>query len=217
MTIQNELLRSSIEHTLLRPDLELNEVLSACDFVVENELFGVCVPPYFVKNAAQRLQGVAKTVTVVGFPMGYSNLPSKIEEIKKAVDDKVEELDVVINLAAAKNNDWNYLSNEIESLARACSMWSKKLKLIIEPQLLSQEQLEKICDLVVASDVTFVKTNTGLIGKGVTTEQVELLRQLLPEKIKIKASGGIKSVRQAQSLIKAGASRLGTSQSHLII
>jgi deoxyribose-phosphate aldolase len=208
-----------IEHTLLKPDVFEKDIEKLCNEAMENEFFAVCISPYFIHRANQILSGSdVKVVSVVGFPMGYSSTSSKVEEVKKAINDGVDELDMVLNISAMKNNDIKFLRNDIDSVLTATRWSNKLLKVIIESAALTELEIRKACELCAELDVDFMKTSTGLHPAGGATEKdVKLLRELLPKKIKIKASGGIKDAAFAKKLIAAGADRIGTSSSLKII
>ncbi len=207
-----------IDHTLLKPYCTLNEVEDVCKQAIEHQFAAVCIPPYYVKDASGFLeQTKVKVATVVGFPTGYSAIAAKIEEIKRAIDEGVDELDVVINLCAVKNAHWNYVKNELESLTTACHMRGKTIKAIIETGALTSEELLKVAGICAAAEVDFVKTSTGFNAPGASVEVVSALRAALPKGMKIKASGGIKDKQFAEQLVGAGANRLGSSSSVQII
>lgn len=205
-------LASVIDHTILRPDCTLDEIKKLCEEALRYEFAAVCVPPYFVKEAARILEDSrVRVATVIGFPFGYSTTPAKVEEIKRAVNDGASELDVVINICALKEGNWHYVKSDIESMTVAAHLKGKVIKVIFETGLLSKEEIQKLCTFCTDLGVDYVKTSTGISGGGATTEVVELLRSELPEKIKIKASGGIRTAEQARAMLEAGANRLGTS------
>lgn len=201
-----------IDHTILKPSCTWKDVEAVCQQAIEHGFAAVCIPPYYVKEASSFLEKESvKIATVIGFPMGYSAIAAKVEEIKRAIDEGADELDVVININAVKNANWNFVKNEIESLTTACHMKGKLIKLIIETGLLQKEELVKIADICKNADVDFVKTSTGYNAEGASVEVVTTLRELLPGHIKIKASGGIKDNASAKQLVEAGANRLGSS------
>ncbi len=210
-------IHKAIEHTILKPDCTLDDVRRLCEEAVQYSFYGVCVPPYYVKDAARFLNEQAKVVTVVGFPMGYSNVPAKVEEIKRALDEEADEIDALVNICAIKSNNWNYIKNELGSLARAVSMRGKVMKLIIETGLLTKAQILQVIKIAEDNDIQFIKTSTGFNGDGATVEIVKFLRENLNPKVKIKASGGIKSFEMAEKLIHAGADRIGTSSGIQIV
>lgn len=207
-----------IDATILKPDTTLAEVKKLCEEAVEHGFAAVCVPPFFVKDVAKALEDTKVNIcTVVGFPMGYSATPAKVEEIKKAIDEGASELDCVINICAVKSKQWNYVRNEIDSMAMACQMRGKVIKLIIETGMLTEPEIAKVCELATEVKVNFVKTSTGINGDGASVPIIELLRKKLPTTIKIKASGGIRDRKFAEELVAAGADRIGTSSGSSIV
>ena len=200
-----------IEHTILKPDTTIEDVRRHCEEALQFNFYGVCVPPYFVKDAARFLNEQSKVITVVGFPMGYSTIPSKVEEIKRALDEEADEIDIVVNICAIKSGNWNYVKNEINSTIRAVSMKGKIMKLIIETGFLTKDEMLQVIGIAEQEDVHFIKTSTGYNTDGATVEVVKFLRENLNPKMKIKASGGIKSLEMVESLVEAGADRVGTS------
>lgn len=207
-----------IDHTLLKADASKADITKLCSEALDNNFCAVCVPPYWVREAAKLLKGsTVKIATVVGFPMGYSHTPAKIEECKRAVDEGAHEIDLVINIAALKEGDYNYLKNELMSVTAMIHLRGAKLKVILETGLLTDEEIIKGCELCKDQDVDFVKTSTGFNGEGANVRVIELLRKNLPKSIKIKASGGIDSKEKALALIKAGADRIGSSKSVKIV
>jgi deoxyribose-phosphate aldolase len=209
---------SKIDHTLLKPDTTAEKVKLLCQQAVEARFAAVCIPPYFVNAARQWLgESRVKLATVIGFPLGYSHSLIKVEEAKRAMEDGADELDVVMNLSAFFSGQEKEVLKEIQSITQLAHLKSKQVKWIIETRMLNNHEIMKACALAVKAEVDYVKTSTGFSGGGATIEAVELLRDLLPKKIKIKASGGIKSRSQAELLIVAGADRIGTSASLEII
>ncbi len=203
---------SVIDHTILKPDCSIDDIKKVCSEAITHQFAAVCVPPYFIKDAARLLEGEkVKVSTVIGFPMGYSATPSKVEEIKRAINDDIDELDVVINIAAVKSGHWNHVKNDIDSITIAAHLKGKIIKIILETTLLTEDEIKTLCAICNEKGVDFVKTSTGFNGPGATKEMVRFLKDNLSPKIKIKASGGIKTKEQAEALIKAGADRLGTS------
>lgn len=167
-----------------------------------------------VKIAKKQLENSAiKIATVIGFPFGYSAVEAKIAESLLAIIDGADELDVVINLIALKNNDWQYLANEINYLAPVIKQKHKVIKIIIESGILTDEEIIKCCGLYSAASVDFLKTSTGYAATGATLHAVKLMRSNLPASVQIKASGGIKTYAFAKELVDAGATRLGCSSS----
>lgn len=211
-TVKGNQINKLIDHTILKADTKLKDLKKLCDEAKEFDFFAICVPPYFVRNAAMLLKGSdVKIATVIGFPMGYAATPSKAAEIHKAIDDGADELDVVINVSAVKSEDWNYVQNDIQTMTVAAHMKGKSIKVILETGLLNQKEIKRLCEICAQAEVNFVKTSTGFNGDGATVEVVEFLREHLPSTIKIKASGGIKSEKKLRKMVEAGADRIGAS------
>lgn len=205
-------LASKIDHTLLKADTSEREVKKLCAEAKEFGFAAVCIPPYFVRKCKLWLtDSNVKVATVVGFPLGYSHTPAKVEEARRAIDEGADEIDMVINIIALKAGDWNYLKNELTSAATIVQLRGGKLKVILETGLLTEGEIIKACELCKEMSVDFVKTSTGFTQPGATIEAVKLLRANLPKSIKIKASGGIRDKEFALQLIEAGADRIGSS------
>ena len=211
-------LASRIDHTLLKPTATLEEIKQVCNEAIENNFKAVCIPPYYVSQAKDFLEGrQVHLATVIGFPMGYQRPVMKLDEANDAMRGGVDEVDVVMNLAAFFSGNTTDVLKEIKGIVQFAHHRNRLVKWIIETGLLSENQIKHACDLAAKAEVDFVKTSTGFNGAGATIEVVELLRKILPQKIKIKASGGIKTQVQAIALINAGADRIGTSSSLQII
>lgn len=207
-----------IEHTLLKPNVEILTIKNLCFEAMNNQFCGVCIPPYFVKNAAHWLnESPVKVITVVGFPMGYSATPAKVEEVKKALHEGADEVDVVINICAVKNKNWGYVKNDIQSVTAAAHLRGAVIKIILETALLNNDEIKQICDICNNYGVNYVKTATGLNGINTSPEVIHLLKSYIDKDVKIKASGGIRTKAEALALIEAGASRIGTSRGLQII
>ncbi len=210
-------LSAFIDHTLLKPDCSPKDIQRLSTEAIENKFYAVCLPPYHVQAARRRLEGTGvRLATVIGFPMGYSGTAAKVEEIKRAIDEGVDELDVVINLCAVKSSNWSYVQNDVDAVTRSAHLKDKTVKIILETALLTPVELKKVIDICNKVEPDFVKTSTGFNG-GANVAVVQELSMMLSDKIKIKASGGIKSKSDAIALIDAGAKRLGTSSSIQII
>jgi deoxyribose-phosphate aldolase len=208
---------ATIDHTNLKTDCNQEQIEQLCNEAKEHGFAAVCVPPYFVVSAGRLLKGTnVKVATVIGYPLGFSGTFAKVEEIKRAIDEGVDELDVVINIAAVKDKNWNYISSDIDSCVSAAHMRGKIIKVILETSLLTEEEVIKMCEICTERQVDYVKTSTGKAG-GATFKAVELLRKNLPESVKIKASGGIRDRQRAMRMIELGADRLGSSSGVAIV
>jgi deoxyribose-phosphate aldolase len=207
-----------IEHTNLKPDATHQDIIRLCEEAVEHKFYGVCVSPYYVQLAKKTIKKApVKIITVVGFPFGYNTVASKVEETKKAIIGGADEVDVVMNIAAFKSGDDATVLNDLQAVIMACHLQNKIAKVIIETALLSKSEIEKACRLCVDSEADFVKTSTGFASSGAKLEDIELMRKILPAKVKIKAAGGIKDHETAVAMVNAGATRLGTSASIAIV
>lgn len=207
-----------IDHTILRPDCIAEDIKKVCFEAIEHRFFSVCVPPYYVREAARILEDKpVKVATVIGFPMGYDPTAAKVEAIKRAIDDGADELDVVINICAVKNRQWNFVRNDIDSMTTAAHIKGKIIKVIIETGMLTEEEIRKVCELCLEIKPDFVKTSTGYNVEGASVFAVRLLREILGDAIRIKASGGIRDRETALQMIEAGAKRLGSSSGVKIV
>jgi deoxyribose-phosphate aldolase len=207
-----------IDHTLLKPTVLIEDINRLCDEALKYNFAAVCVPPPMLTTAKEKLKNSpVKLATVIGFPFGYSAIEAKIAEIILAIIDGADELDIVINLIALKNNDWQFLANEINHIMPVVKQKNKVIKIIIESGVLTDEEIIRCCELYGAAGVDFLKTSTGYAEKGATVHAVKLMRSRLPQHIQIKASGGIKTSSFARELIEAGATRLGSSSGVQIV
>lgn len=207
-----------IDHTLLKQTATLSEIENLCREALEYGFAAVCVPPLYVKEARQILSDSnVKTATVIGFPFGYCAIEAKVAEIVLAIVDGADELDMVVNISAIKNDDWTFIANEINTIMPIVRNKGKVIKVIIESGILTDDEIIKCCDIYGAAGVDYVKTSTGYAEKGASIHNVQLIRAHLADTVKIKASGGIRSYSFAKELINAGANRLGCSASVQIV
>ena len=208
-----------IEHTLLKQDATEQELIKLFEEAKNYNFFGICVNPCYVELAKQNLKDSdVKIVTVVGFPLGASATDVKVFETKKAVEDGADEIDMVINVTWLKDKKYDLIINEIKKIKEACG--SHNLKVILETDLLTKEEIKKACDLCIESGADLVKTSTGFVknGVGAKVEDVELMYNTVKSRgLLVKASGGIRDREAAEKMIKAGASRLGTSSGVKIV
>ena len=206
-------LNKYIEHTLLKQDATESEVKKLLDEAKEYNFLGVCVNPCNVKFASEYLKGTGiKVVTVIGFPLGQATTEIKILETIDAVKNGADEIDMVINDGKLKDGKYDYIVDEISKIKFACQ--DKPLKVIIETDLLSKEEIKKACELCVQAKADFVKTSTGFVknGVGAKVEDVKLMYETVKDfGLQVKASGGIRDKETALKMIEAGAARLGTS------
>ena len=207
-----------IDHTILKPTTLISDIEKVCAEAIEYEFAAVCVPPNFVKKAKELTKdSTVKVATVIGFPFGYSAIEAKLAESLLAIVDGVDELDIVINISAIKNNDWEYLANEINHLIPVIKQNNRVVKIIIESGILTDDEIIKCCQLYGAAGIDYLKTSTGYAEKGASVHAVELFRKNLPTHVQIKASGGIRDYAFAKELVDAGATRLGCSAGVAIV
>lgn len=211
-------LNQFIDHTILKPTTLVSDIEKLCTEARQYQFASACVPPPFVKKTKELLAGSSvKTCTVIGFPFGYSAIEAKLAEIVLAIVDGADELDVVINLIALKNKDWEYLANEVNHLVPLIKEKGKQVKIIIESGVLTDDEIIKCCELYGAAGIDYLKTSTGYAEKGASVHAVELFKKYLPAGTGIKASGGIRDYAFAKQLVDAGATRLGCSASVAIV
>lgn len=205
------------DHTILKPDASREAVLKICQEALEHDFASVCVNQYRTALVAEQLKGSdVKVCTVVGFPLGAVSTSVKVFETEQAIADGAQEIDMVINVGALKDKAYEYVREDIHAVKTACGE-KAALKVIIETCLLTEEEKVKACELSVEAGADFVKTSTGFSTGGATKEDVALMRSTVGSRAKVKASGGIRDKETAQSMIEAGADRLGTSATVKII
>jgi len=206
-----------IEHTNLSPTLTIRDIDKLVDEARQFGFLGICVPPFWVKRAQREIaKDKIILVTVAGFPLGYNMTETKLDEIKRAIDNGADEVDVVWNITSFKTGiPWTKI--EIAKCSKITHDHQKLLKVIIETAYLSDEEITEACKLCADAGVDFVKTSTGFAPSGAKVEHVKLMRSVLPTEVGIKASGGIKTREQAVAMVEAGADRLGTSSGIKIV
>lgn len=208
-----------IEHTLLKQDAKKEDFEKLYKEAIEYNFFGVCVNPAYVKDAADALKNSdVKIVTVVGFPLGANTTDVKVFETKKALEDGADEIDMVINVSKLKDKDYDYIINDIKSVKSACP--NNNLKVIIETDLLTKDEIKKASELCIEAGADLVKTSTGFVkgGVGAKPEDVKIMADTVkPHGLKVKASGGVRDIEAAKAVIEAGADRIGTSSGVKIV
>ena len=205
-----------IDHTTLKAMVQKEEIKKLCDEAKEYGFYSVCVNGANVSYAYSQVKdsGV-KVAAVVGFPLGAMSTEVKVFEAKKAIEDGASEIDMVINVGALKDGDYEYVEKEIAEIKKAIG--DNVLKVIIETCYLTDEEKVKACELSVNANADFVKTSTGFGTGGATFEDVELMKKTVGDKAEVKASGGVKDLDTAKKYIELGAKRLGTSSGIEII
>ncbi|MDY3905406.1 MAG: deoxyribose-phosphate aldolase [Lawsonibacter sp.] len=200
---------SRVDHTLLTPTATWEQVKAVCEEGKAFSTASVCIPPRYVKKAADYLGNSLKICTVIGFPNGYSTPEVKVFETEDAVRNGADEIDMVINLGMVKAGDWEGVLQEIKAVKESCG--GRILKVIVEACQLTQEEKIAACRVVSMSGADFIKTSTGFSAGGATVEDVKLFREHISPDLRIKAAGGIRTFEQARALLEAGADRIGAS------
>ena len=209
---------SYIDHTLLKPEASEADVLKVCSEAVEYKFKSVCVNPVWVKTVTKALKGSGVlTCSVIGFPLGATPSDVKAFEARGAVLDGADEIDMVINMASARANDKGALVDDIRAVSEVVHAGEAILKVIIETSMLTDEQKVIACEAAVEAGADFVKTSTGFNGGGATVEDVALMRKTVGPELGVKASGGVRSLADAQAMIAAGATRIGASSGIAIV
>lgn len=199
-----------VDHTLLLQPSTWDEIRQICDDAVKYETASVCIPPSYVRQAAEYMQGKVPVCTVIGFPNGYMTTAVKEFETKDAIANGAAEIDMVINIGWLKDKKYDLLEEEIRVLKAACG--DKILKVIIETCLLTDEEKIKMCEIVTKAGADYIKTSTGFSTAGATFDDVKLFAGHVGKNVKIKAAGGISSLEDAEKFLELGADRLGTSR-----
>ena len=203
-------LNKYIDHTILKATASSADVQKLCEEAIEYEFYSVCVNGCYVADAKHLLQGTdVKVAAVVGFPLGAMTTASKVFEAKEAIENGASEIDMVINIAKLKDGEFDYVENEIRLIKEAIG--DNVLKVIIETCYLTDEEKVKACELSLVAKADFVKTSTGFGTGGATYEDVKLMKSVVGDNAKVKASGGVREKETAQKYVDLGAERLGTS------
>ena len=199
---------SKIDHTLLKMTASIEEIKTLCDEAVKFNTASVCIPPCYVKPVFDLYPNL-NICTVIGFPLGYSITAAKTLEAERAVLSGACEIDMVINVSDVKNQNFNYVLEEIKLVKKSCN--NKILKVIIETCYLTEEEKIKMCAIVTEAGADYIKTSTGFGTSGATLADIELFNKHVGSNVKIKAAGGVKTRGDMEAFINAGASRIGTS------
>lgn len=197
-----------IDHTLLKPTSTWTDIEVICLEAIKYKTASVCIPPCFVKKVHETYPEL-NICTVIGFPLGYNTLETKLFETKQALNDGASEIDMVINIGDAKSRNFVKIYNEIRTLKEACG--NNILKVIIETCYLTQEEKKALCKCVSDANADYIKTSTGFGSAGATVEDIKLFKQFIDPKVKMKAAGGIKTREDIDAFIELGCERLGSS------
>jgi deoxyribose-phosphate aldolase len=201
-----------IDHTLLKPEATRDEILKLCEEGARYGFASVCINPIWVREAACALRGSGvKVCTVIGFPLGANAPDTKAYEARRALFDGASELDMVINIGALKSGDHALVLRDIAGVVEVAREAGSLVKVIIETALLTEEEKIKACELAKDAGADFVKTSTGFSKGGATAADIALMRRTVGGQMGVKASGGVKDLKQAQEMIRAGATRIGAS------
>lgn len=199
-----------IDHTLLKPIATRADIAALCAEARQYGFCSVCVNPFWVTFAKEQLKGSdVKVCTVIGFPLGANSTAVKTFETAHAIQDGADEIDMVINIGALKNKEYDVVLNDIASVRQACT--GHVLKVIIETSQLTDEEKVKACELSAQAKADFVKTSTGFTGGGATAADVALMKKSIPADMQVKASGGVRSREDFDAMVAAGATRIGAS------
>ena len=201
---------SHVDHTLLKQTSTWEDIKKIIDDGIAYKTASVCIPPYFVKQAADYSQGRVKICTVIGFPNGYMTSETKAFETADAIKNGADEIDMVICVGDVKAGNYDLVLADIKAVRAACE--GKILKVIIETCLLTDEEKKILCRVVGESGADYIKTSTGFSTGGATLADIQLMAENVPAHLLIKAAGGISSVADAEAFLAAGADRLGTSR-----
>ena len=204
-----------VDHTLLAQSATWNEIKAICDDGVKYGCASVCIPASYVKQAAEYVDGKVAICTVIGFPNGYDTTAAKCFEAEDAVNNGASEVDMVINIGWVKDGLYDQVLEEIRAVKAACH--GKLLKVIIETCLLTDEEKEKMCDIVCEAGADYIKTSTGFSTAGANFHDVELMVKGVHGRCKVKAAGGISTVEDMETFLALGADRLGTSRAVKIL
>lgn len=199
-----------VDHTLLLQGSTWDEIKQICDDSMEYKTASVCIPPCYVRQAAEYMGEKVAVCTVIGFPNGNTTTAAKIFETKDALSNGASEIDMVINIGWLKDKKYDLIEEEIKSLKDVCG--EKILKVIIETCFLTNDEKIKMCEIVTEAGADYIKTSTGFGGAGATFEDIELFSKHIGKGVKMKAAGGITSLNDAVRFLELGADRLGTSR-----
>ena len=197
-----------VDHTLLLQGSTWEEIKQICDDAMKYETASVCIPPCYVKQAAEYMGDRMAVCTVIGFPNGNVTTETKAFETKDALENGASEIDMVINIGWLKDKKYDLVENEIRKLKEICG--DKILKVIIETCFLTDEEKIKMCEIVTNAGADYIKTSTGFGGAGATFDDIKLFAEHIGPNVKMKAAGGISSISDAETFLNLGADRLGT-------
>jgi deoxyribose-phosphate aldolase len=206
---------SHIDHTQLKPFATWEDIRKLCEEAIKYNTASVCIPPTYIKRIHDTYGDKINICTVVGFPLGYSVTSAKISEVKQAILDGCNEIDMVIDITDVKNGDFEKVEEEIRTLKKECG--NHILKVIIETCFLTKEEKIYMCHAVTNAGADYIKTSTGFGTAGATLEDIKLMKENIGSMVKIKAAGGVKTIADLSAFLEAGADRIGTSSAVSLI
>lgn len=206
---------SHVDHTLLKAFATWEDIQTLCEEAIKYQTASVCVPPCYIKRVHDTYKDKINICTVVGFPLGYSATKAKLAEVRQALEDGVNEVDMVINITDVKNGNYDGVTEEIRALKQAVG--DRILKVIIETCYLTRDEKIAMCRAVTEGKADYIKTSTGFGTGGASMEDVLLFKEHIGNQVKIKAAGGVKSVEDMVAFIEAGCDRIGTSSAIALI
>ena len=206
--MENKDILSKVDHTLLKPTATKEQISKLCNEALKFNMASVCIPASYISYAHENFPNL-NICTVIGFPLGYSTLESKVFETKNAIEDGANEIDMVINQGLVKDKDYASVTNEIKEIKKACG--SHILKVIVETCNLEEDEKIEVCKCVSDAKADYIKTSTGFGTAGAKLEDIILFKKHISNDVKIKAAGGIRTREDLEAFIEAGASRIGCS------
>lgn len=200
---------SHVDHTLLKAYASWEDIIRLCNEAIEYKTASVCVPPCYVEKIKEAFTDRVRICTVVGFPLGYSAAEAKVAEVKRAIADGADEIDVVVNICDVKNHDFGAVEAELMKIREAAG--THILKVIIETCYLSEEEKIQLCKIITRAGADYIKTSTGFGTAGAQLEDIALFKEYIGPGVKIKAAGGIRTAESMEAFLNAGCDRIGSS------
>lgn len=218
MDLKVNQLSKMIDHTILKPHINNDDLIKHCEDARKYNFKTVAINNANVVFCKKQLEGTDILCdAAVGFPLGQSTIETKVFETKDVIEKGAGEVDYVINIVEVKNKNWDYIEDEMRKIVDVCNHYDIVSKVILETCYLTEDEKRKICEIALKVKPTFIKTSTGFGTEGATVEDIKLMKECVGDEVKIKASGGIRNIHDALSMIEAGASRIGTSQGVKIV
>lgn len=213
--MEKEKIYKHVDHTQLKPYATWEDIEKLCDEAIKYQTASVCIPPCYIKRVKNKYKDSINICTVVGFPLGYSVTAAKLAEVKQAIEDGAEEIDMVVNISDVKNGDFDKVEKEIIELKRECQ--NRILKVIIETCYLTEEEKIALCKAVTNAGADYIKTSTGFGIDGATKEDIRLFKEHIGEAVRMKAAGGVRTKEDMEDFLALGCERIGTSSAVSIL